>query len=495
MAQVYNRLTLDVKKKNHDIITAVQHDASSRYLDINLIDNGVNINLTGHEVRLYAKKPDQTEVYNNGQITNAAQGRVQIELTSQLLSKEGYVEAQVVIFKNNQQILSSLPFRIHVVKNLMSDNAIESSNEYGALTVLFQNLYEAHALMTTMIDKIGVPGLNAQNLNLDTMFGVWDYLIGYMQSNSTEGISEKIGLPSNAPGAGTLFGAIKNTPDHGGFHVFISNGVFIVPPGVKQIRVTGCAAGGNGADGTATSAGAGGKAGDGVVGKIIDVTPGETLTVVCGGGNTILGNKLTLLANNFANSIPIRLEIMGAMETGKRPGNLNSNGHGGYFGFGGGGGGNAQNQYYAGTYEGSCGGGGGGAGGYGAGGGGGGAATPNDPKSRPGQGGRGYTGQSGAGGVSAVDPTRNGGNGGNGAAYGSGGGGGGSYNGYGGGSATMGQAGSGDYAGQGGASGNHGGIGGGTDTSRVGKPGGNGVSPPDLPFGGVPGQGFLYIEW
>lgn len=192
MAQVYNRLTLDVKKKNHDIITAVQHDAASRYLDINLIDNGVNINLTGHEVRLYARKPDQQEIFNNGQITNAEQGRVQIELTSQMLAKEGYVEAQVITYKNNQQILSTLPFKIHVVSNLMSDNSIESSNEYGALVILYQNLYEAYDLMTTMIQNIGTPGANAQELNLNTMFEVWDWLIDYLKRNSSAGIIEKV---------------------------------------------------------------------------------------------------------------------------------------------------------------------------------------------------------------------------------------------------------------------------------------------------------------
>lgn len=192
MAQVYNRLTLDVKKKNHDIITAVQNDASSRYLDINLIDNGVNINLTGHEVRLYAKKPDQTEVYNNGQITNAVQGRVQIELTSQLLAKEGYIEAQVITYKNNRQILSTLPFKIHVVSNLMSDNAIESSNEYGALVILYQNLYEAYDLMTTMVQRIGTPEANAQELRLDTMFKVWDWLIQYLRDNSSAGVMDSL---------------------------------------------------------------------------------------------------------------------------------------------------------------------------------------------------------------------------------------------------------------------------------------------------------------
>lgn len=192
MAQTYKKINLDMNTKPTDIVTAVQSDAKSRYLDITLSDKGIALNLTGHEVRIYGKKPDGKEFYNNGSITNATAGRCQFELTAQALAAVGIVEVQVLIFKDNTQILSSQAFHIYVVPSLMSNTAVESSNEYGALVVLFQNLYEAHDLMTEMVQKVGVPQAIAKSLGLNTMFQVWDWLIDYMQKNSTAGIVDKI---------------------------------------------------------------------------------------------------------------------------------------------------------------------------------------------------------------------------------------------------------------------------------------------------------------
>ncbi|HBF66498.1 MAG TPA: hypothetical protein DDW34_13105, partial [Clostridium sp.] len=84
MSQVFNKLYLDVRLNNKNIFTeAVQGDTNSRFLDVYLSDNGTPINLTGHTVRIYGVKGDTTEFYNNGTITEAANGRCQFELTSQ----------------------------------------------------------------------------------------------------------------------------------------------------------------------------------------------------------------------------------------------------------------------------------------------------------------------------------------------------------------------------------------------------------------------------
>ena len=47
MAKTYNRLEIDVNKKPTDIITAVQADNNSWYLDVSLFNNGVPLDLTG----------------------------------------------------------------------------------------------------------------------------------------------------------------------------------------------------------------------------------------------------------------------------------------------------------------------------------------------------------------------------------------------------------------------------------------------------------------
>ena len=225
MAQVYKKLEIDVNKDVTSMITAVQNDTKSRYLDVVLLDGSTPINLTGHEVRIYGKKTDGKEFYNNGAITNATAGRCQFELTSQALVLAQDLEVQIILFKNNVEVLSTQPFKIHVVKSLISAGAVESSNEYGALVVLYQNLYEAHELMTTMVQNIGVPGEIAEQLTIDTMWEAWEYLCNYVSedlttllqnainNNSVDGVMQRLGNTTDTgatANAGTVMGKLNN---------------------------------------------------------------------------------------------------------------------------------------------------------------------------------------------------------------------------------------------------------------------------------------------
>lgn len=221
MAQVYNKMQIDVNKRVAEIITAVQNDAQSRFLDVVLLDGSTAIDLTGHEVRIYGKKADGTEFYNDGAVTQAAAGRCQFELTGQALAVAQDLEVQLIVYKDNREILSTQPFKIHVVKSLIAAGAVESTNEYGALVVLYQKLYEAHALMTTMVQNIGVPGEVAKQLTIDTMWEAWEYLCNYVSedlttllqdainNNSVDGVMQRIGKATDTGGsatAGTLMG-------------------------------------------------------------------------------------------------------------------------------------------------------------------------------------------------------------------------------------------------------------------------------------------------
>jgi len=226
MAQVYDRFVVDVRVKRDSIIMAVQNDSNSRFLDVYLKDNGLPIDLIGHEVRIYCRKPENGgEIYNNGEITEASNGRCQFPLTDQTLAKVGYVEAQIIIYYQNVEILQTMEFKIHVVKSLFSKNAVQSSNEYGALVVLYQNLYEAHELMTTMVQNIGVPGEIAQQLTIDTMWEAWEYLCNYVSedlttllqnainNNSVDGVMQRLGDTTDAGGTattGTVMGKLNN---------------------------------------------------------------------------------------------------------------------------------------------------------------------------------------------------------------------------------------------------------------------------------------------
>ena len=81
MAETYNRLNLDVNVKPCSIVTAVQKDSDSRYLDVFLYNNGVPVDLTGHEVRIYMRKPENGgEIFNGGENKEPGNRRSQVLL-------------------------------------------------------------------------------------------------------------------------------------------------------------------------------------------------------------------------------------------------------------------------------------------------------------------------------------------------------------------------------------------------------------------------------
>ena len=212
MAKTYNRLEIDVNKKPTDIITAVQADNNSRYLDVSLFNNGVPLDLTGHEVKIFMAKPEESgEIWNDGVITNAKEGRCEFLMTTEALARMGHLQAQISVWKDNTEILSTQIFEINVTKTLLGNSSMESSNEYGTLVLLFQNLYEAYALMTDMVSSFGKKGAVADARNIATFWQGVEYLAKYMDTD-LKGLLEKAIANSSVQGVLDLIG---NTGDTG----------------------------------------------------------------------------------------------------------------------------------------------------------------------------------------------------------------------------------------------------------------------------------------
>ncbi|MCI8629239.1 MAG: BppU family phage baseplate upper protein [Firmicutes bacterium] len=157
MAKTYNVMKINVKDEITDIIVAKQNDVDSHFLDVYFRDNGVPIDLTGHEVRIYGRKPDGTSFFNDGEITDAVNGRCQFPLTSQALAAIGKLEVELSIWENNDRILTTQTFIVFVTEKIRNDNGIESSNEFGALVILYQKLYDFIADVTELLNLVGQP--------------------------------------------------------------------------------------------------------------------------------------------------------------------------------------------------------------------------------------------------------------------------------------------------------------------------------------------------
>lgn len=207
MAQTYNKMKIDIKEPVTDIITAKQNDSNSRFLDVYLYDGGVPIDLTGHEVRIYMLKPDGTEIFNNGEITNAAAGRCQFELTSQALGAVGVLKCEISIWQGNTEILTTQTFHVFVAESLRSNGSIESSNEYGALVVLFQNLYQSIDLMQDMVANFGTP---SGTVDADTFWQMLEKLYEVNEAAlANASVSEVLNRIGQSTSGETLFQVVE----------------------------------------------------------------------------------------------------------------------------------------------------------------------------------------------------------------------------------------------------------------------------------------------
>ena len=118
------------------MVYAKQGDANARRVDIGLLDHGTLYAITdGVTARVWVKKPDGTAVWNDASVSD---NRVIVDLTSQMLAAAGDALAEIALYSGDEQILSCSVFTLRVEKNVRSEQAVESDNEFGALDTLVQ---------------------------------------------------------------------------------------------------------------------------------------------------------------------------------------------------------------------------------------------------------------------------------------------------------------------------------------------------------------------
>ena len=125
-------IDINVDKKYLKKIVAKQGDVKSRYLLFRFFNDYGVINLKKASVIIYIDKPDGTQIFNNLTIDNI-NNLAELELTTQALAIPGILKCELFI-NENESILSNIPFEIVVLKTLKKDSAIESTNEFSALT-------------------------------------------------------------------------------------------------------------------------------------------------------------------------------------------------------------------------------------------------------------------------------------------------------------------------------------------------------------------------
>ena len=126
------QLTIDIDKKNNEVVQSVQYDSKTRFIHINLVSNAMPFDITGCSVKVSGIKSDNTGIFNNCTVLNAKEGFIEVEVTEQMNAVEGLVKCELKLY-DGKGVLTTKQFNINVTESV-SNKTIESSNEFGALT-------------------------------------------------------------------------------------------------------------------------------------------------------------------------------------------------------------------------------------------------------------------------------------------------------------------------------------------------------------------------
>ena len=130
----YN-ITLDVwHQMPETIVTALQGEINSRFLEITITDKCGFFNLTGKTVMVYMTKPDGKIIFNSCSVVDAPNGRISVSLTSQMSIVAGTIkDFEIHIIGSDKTRLKITGICLKIKRTANADEAIESTNEFTAL--------------------------------------------------------------------------------------------------------------------------------------------------------------------------------------------------------------------------------------------------------------------------------------------------------------------------------------------------------------------------
>ena len=142
MNKSYQYLDIDINKKIYRRLNAIQGDTKSRYILVSLYNNSMPFDLSNCSVKIFGVKSDKKIFFNYANIIDTSKGQFEIELTSQALAVNGELQIQILVLGANQERLTTCTFFIDVDRTIVDDNAIQSENEFTALTKGLADLAE-----------------------------------------------------------------------------------------------------------------------------------------------------------------------------------------------------------------------------------------------------------------------------------------------------------------------------------------------------------------
>lgn len=129
-------LIIDIEPTQN--IRFFQNDHNSAHLIFFITDRKQPVNLTNAKVKIVLQKPDGTIVFqDNCTPIDAAIGKYEVILNTQTLVVDGTAYGQIHI-EDGDKILECRKFELYIDKSILSQDAIESTNDFLALQKAIQ---------------------------------------------------------------------------------------------------------------------------------------------------------------------------------------------------------------------------------------------------------------------------------------------------------------------------------------------------------------------
>lgn len=182
--QSITNLNVDFCDKKYILVNAKKYDKNSRFLSVSCYDKGqfVSLNKGDHAAYIRYKKSDDYGIFNFCDITN--DGKVQVELTEQMLAADGICYAELVIINrgganvntetgeiiniDNTSVLSTMIFCIDVSETVIENLEIESSYEYDGLNIALERAEAEYAKVSQLSKSYAIGDAGKIRVNEDT---------------------------------------------------------------------------------------------------------------------------------------------------------------------------------------------------------------------------------------------------------------------------------------------------------------------------------------
>ena len=115
-----------------EYITAVQGDAGSRFVKVQLLSNRQPYTPpAGVTAVLRCKKPDGKTIFND--CTVGEDGTIKAELTEEMLAVAGNCRCEITLYGADESTLTSVPFIVKVTSSAINPGSVTSADEFTAL--------------------------------------------------------------------------------------------------------------------------------------------------------------------------------------------------------------------------------------------------------------------------------------------------------------------------------------------------------------------------